>query len=137
MTDLERAIEIRRTGDFAYVFLSNDGEITGYERGIAPLLNIMDTGTDMRAYSVADKVVGKAAAMLYAKMKIKCLHAEVMSLPAKEILDCRGIPCSYGELTEMIRNRKGDGRCPMEQTVAETDDLEEGIALLRIRVATS
>lgn len=133
MTDLERAIERRRTGDFAYVFLSKEGEITGYERGILPLLNILDTGKDMRDFSVADKVVGKAAAMLYAKMKIKCLYAEVMSVPAKEILERYEIPCSYGELTEMIRNRKGDGRCPMEQAVANTDDLDAGIAILRIK----
>ena len=41
---------------------------------------------------------------------------------------------SYKEKTDVIINRKGDGICPMEETVLNVSDHCEGIELLKNKV---
>ena len=89
---------------------------------------------DLRGYSVADVIVGKAAAMLFVKSGISEVYGEVMSEAGSAYLQEHEIPCTYGTLTEKIINRKGDGICPMEQTVAELDNPEEGYKALKERM---
>ena len=109
-------------------FFTDDG------RGISPMIRLIDEGRDLRGYSVADIIVGKAAAMLFIKAEIREVYGEVMSRAGYDFLQQHGIPCTYGTLTEMIINRKGDGICPMEQTVALIDDPEKGCTALKKRM---
>ena len=68
-----------------------DEEFFSFERGVKPLLNLIDLGEDFSGFFVADKVVGKAASMLYILLKIEEIFAEVISQPALEILNKNGI----------------------------------------------
>ncbi len=105
-------------------------------RGIAPMMGLLEEGRDLSGYSAADKVVGKAAAMLFFKAHIKELYAETISKAAADFLLGKGLPFSYGKMTERIVNRDGTGWCPMESTVLTTDDAEEGYLLLKQRLAS-
>ena len=106
-------------------FFTDDG------RGISPMLRFIEQGLDLSGYSAADVIVGKAAAMLFVKAKITSVYGEVMSKAAAEFLEKNNIPFTYGELTDKIINRRGDGVCPMEQTVASIDDCDAAYTALR------
>lgn len=98
------------------------------------MLDYIASSTDLKGFSAADKIIGKAAAMLFVKAGVKEVYGSVMSSSAAELLQKYNIPCSWGTLTDKIINRKGDGVCPMEQTVAGINDLTEAYeALLRRR----
>ena len=56
------------------------------ERGIAPMMALLAEGKSLIGFSAADRVVGKAAAMLFVKAKIKELFAETISSSAAEFL---------------------------------------------------
>ncbi|MDE7182051.1 MAG: DUF1893 domain-containing protein, partial [Clostridia bacterium] len=86
---------------------------------------------DLAGYSVADKVVGKAAAMLFVKCGIKQVFAKTLSKNGKKILERFGIPYEYETLTEKIINRDGTDICPMEKTVLNIEDVEEGYTALK------
>lgn len=90
--------------------------------GIAPILDWLADGTDLSGFSAADKIVGKAAALLFVLAGIKAVHGEVMSKAGLAVLQAHGIACTYGSLTDHIINRRGDGICPMEETVQTIDD---------------
>lgn len=90
---------------------------------------------DLQGYSVADVIVGKAAAMLFIKAEIAEVYAEVMSEPGYSFLKEHAIPCSYATLTKRIINRKGDGICPMEEAVVGIHDVEQGYLALKSRLA--
>ena len=122
-------------GDYTCVIALADSLYTSRERGVKPLLELLSSGTDVRGAYAADKVVGKAAAFIYAKLGISALYALVVSVPALEVLQKAGITVIYDELSEAIRNRRGDGFCPMESAVMEISDYDEAIAVLRERVA--
>ena len=63
---------------------------------------------------LADKVIGKAAALLCLKAGIKIIYAGVISTPALEILKENCIPVGYGNEVTAIENRTKTGLCPME-----------------------
>ncbi|MDE6966768.1 MAG: DUF1893 domain-containing protein, partial [Clostridiales bacterium] len=67
--------------DGGYTCVLSDGKntVTSKERGVAPLLQMIEGGGDYRGYFAADKVVGAAAALLYAYMGGAQLCAHVMS----------------------------------------------------------
>lgn len=100
-------------------------------RGIAPIMQLMAHSTDLRGYSAADTVVGKAAAMLFARCGIASVYAKTLSESARRVLLKHGIPHSYEQLAPQIRNRAGTDMCPMEKAVQHTDNLDEAYILLQ------
>lgn len=104
------------------------------EKGIKPLLKLTQ-GDDLRNASAADRIVGKAAAMLYALTGVEEVFAQVLSEQGRTVLKRYGIVYEYGTLTENIINRSGTGLCPMEEAVKDIDDLKEVLAAIKAKVA--
>ncbi|MDE6275979.1 MAG: DUF1893 domain-containing protein [Clostridia bacterium] len=109
------------------------------KRGIAPMMNFIENGADLSGYSVADIVVGKAAALLFVKCGIKKVFAKTLSQKAKSIFETYGVEYEYETLAENIINRAGTDICPMEKAVANTDDPEKAYNALkdRLRLVTT
>lgn len=128
MTDIEKA----KNALVGHTLALCRGEdiITSDKRGVAPMLDFLHEGKNLRGYSAADKVVGKSAAMLFIKAGIKEIYAAVISASAERILLQNGISVSFAEKTERIMNRDKTGLCPMESAVYDTDDTEAGIAAI-------
>lgn len=105
--------------------------LTSDGRGVSPMIDFLQDGIDLSGYSVADKIVGKAAAMLFVKAGIKEVYAEILSVSGKNFLEEHGIYVGYETLAEKIINRTGDDICPMEKTVADIIDPEEGYEAIR------
>ena len=120
--DLEKAKQIMVEGDYTVVLVSGEDVLSSKERGVAPLLDWVERGLDLKDFSASDKVVGKAAAFLYALLGVKRLFAQVVSAPALEVLRNWKIEVSFGETVENIKNRTGTGMCPMESCVLNIDN---------------
>ena len=122
MHDLEKARSLLEKENYTCVICRGDDVITDRRRGVRPLLELLESGKDLHGYSAADKVVGKAAAFLYCLLGVKALHAGVLSVPARDVLVSAGISVEWGSLVPAIRNRAGDGFCPMESAVLALSD---------------
>lgn len=133
LKDLYRAKELFAKGGYACVAVRESTEYYGVKGGIAPLIDFIDEN-NMQGFSVADKIAGKAAALLYAKMGLSAVYAEVLSVPAEEILKKHGIYYEYKTLTQNIINRRGDGICPMEQAVEKISDPDEAYKVLSAKI---
>lgn len=125
MTDIEHAKQLLTGEGYTCVICRGDDIHTSEKRGVAPLIELLDSRIDVRGYSAADKAVGKAAAMLFVLLGISEIYAAVMSLGAKAVFDEHGIKYSCGEEVEYIINRKKDDMCPMEKAVMDIDDPAE------------
>ena len=133
MTDIETAI---RELEGHSICLCRGGEFfTDDGRGISPMMRFISEVRNLSGYSVADVIVGKAAAMLFVKAGIVSVHGRVMSESGKAFLETHGIPCSHDVLTDRIINRKGTDICPMEKTVADIDDPETAYTALAKKIA--
>ena len=116
---------------YTCVFVNGEKEIFSFERGVKPLLNFIDLGEDFSGFFVADKVVGKAASMLYILLKVKEIFAEVISEPALEILQKNGIKVFYNNLVKRIENRNKNGFCPMEEAVLNCNSPKQSYFLIK------
>ena len=135
MTDIQRAKSLLTEGGYTVALCRGDRVYTDTRRGVAPLLALLDSGVDLTAYSAADKVVGKAAAFLYLRLGVKTLHAGVMSVPARDLLATHGVAVTCDTLTPAIRNRAGDGYCPMETVSLPLTDPAEAENAIRAKLA--
>lgn len=133
MSDIEKAKKLLSGGNFTCVLCKGDTSYTSTGKGVSPMLTFLENGTELRGFSAADKIVGKAAAMLFVCAGVTEVFAEVMSKAALNYLKERGIACSYGVLTDKIINRKGDGLCPMELAVIDIDDEKLGFSAKKNR----
>lgn len=131
MTDLERARDILVSGGYTCVLCRGGDVHTAAARGVRPLVDLLDSGLDLRGFSAADKVVGRATAFLYRLLGVKEVHAQVMSSPAREALESGGIPAYCDKEVPGIINRRGDGPCPFEEAVQGITDPEEALTAIR------
>ena len=133
--DLTRAKEELSAGGYTCVICREHITYRTAERGVRPLLNWLENGTDLSSGCAADKVVGKAAAMLYCLLKVKAVYAGVLSKPALEVLDRHGVAASYETLVDAIENRTKTGLCPMEQATLRLTDPADAPAAIRKKLA--
>ena len=131
MGELERAKAILDQGDCTCVLCGQSSIYKSERRGVAPLLELLDSGTDVKGFSAADRVVGKATAFLYCLLGVKEVYAGVMSKPAASILEDAGISHSWGGLVEGIQNRQKNGPCPMEYATRNCETPEDALTAIR------
>ena len=128
---LSRAKEILESGDFTCVLTDGDQVFTSVLRGVRPLVQFLERGTDMTGFSAADKVVGRATAYLYVLLGVGAVYARIISEPAVAVLQAHGIRVECARIVPNIINRKGDGICPFESAVMDISDPAEAYRAIR------
>ena len=68
------------------VLVKEDKIILSKDKGIAPILKLINAGENLENFSLADRIVGKAVAMLVVYSKIREVYAEVLSEKGEEVL---------------------------------------------------
>lgn len=127
----ERARKLLIDGGYTCVLISKEKTVTSKKRGVAPLLELIDSGNDYSGYFAADKVVGAGAAYLYVLLGVSAVWAQTVSEAARSLFGKYGIELHYENCVPHIINRSGDGICPMENSVKDASS--PGDALDKIR----
>ena len=118
------------------VVFAGGGRFTSDGKGVRPLLECIDRyGAALRGAAVADRVTGRAAALLYAGAGVTAVYAAVLSREAEEALKQHGIQIEADTLVPRIVNRTGDGLCPMETSVLGISDPAEARKAIERRLA--
>lgn len=128
--DVNRARERLSQGTYTLVLVNGARELVSDKSGISPMLDFLRSGEDMRGFSAADKIVGKAAALLFVLAGIKEVYAEVLSEEGRRTLERHSIPAEWNKLVSQIVNREGVGVCPMERAVKDIDEPKAAYAAL-------
>jgi len=132
MTDeLKKAADLLRAGNYTCVLCRGDSILTDKRRGVRPLLELLESGNDLRGFFAADKVVGKAAAFLYVLLGVQAVYARVISTPAKSVLFRHGISLTFDTEVPAIENRTKTGLCPIESSVWNTDDPVAALEIMK------
>ena len=121
---MKQLIDILHNEELTLVVRSADGELHRYtQRGVKGLLDLVSEHPEvLHDAIIADKAVGKAAAACMAVGGVKQVYADVMSEPARELLERHGVTASYGKLVDHIINRTGTDWCPMEKLSRDEKD---------------
>ena len=124
-------------GNHSCVIRTPSGEIiTSGEQGIRPpLLCLRENPVILKDAVVSDKVIGKAAALLFAYGGVRSIWAQRMSEAAIAFLTNAGIAFDYAERVEVILNRDGSDICPMERRALGIDSPAEAFRVFNEVIA--
>ena len=78
-------------GGYSCVIADRDRVMTSRARGIAPLLERAERSERLEGAFVADRIIGKAAAMLLVVMRVASVYGQIMSREAEALLSANGI----------------------------------------------
>lgn len=118
------------------IYMGDDVVFESSKSGIASLVEAIDNIPNLKGCVAFDKIVGKAAALLYVYMGATAVYAGVMSSGGMNVLKSHGIKCYSDVLTDKIINRAGDDICPMEKAVSEIDKPKEALNAIRQKIAS-
>lgn len=117
------------------VLVKDNSVYVSKQRGVAPLLGYLKGGKDFSGYCAADKVVGKAAAYLYVLLAVKEVYAVTASSHAADVFKRYGICFHCDNIAPAIKNRDGNGLCPMESAVLDINTPEEALEAIRAKLS--
>lgn len=132
--NLEKAKQILQDNGYTFVACRDEDVITSRDRGVKPLLDLIENNFSLADYYVADKVIGKAAAYLYVILKAKNIYMHTASVHAISVFDRYNINSVCDNPVQAIRNRTDTGFCPMETTVKDVDDPFEALSKIKEKV---
>lgn len=120
-------------GEITFAAVLADGRIiTSEKKGIAPMMALLKEDADvLKGACVADRVIGKAAALLMEKGGVIAVYGDIISTHAMSIYKKNGTPVTCGKEVPYIINWAKTGMCLMEQTVLEIEDAEEAYEALK------
>lgn len=127
MKSLQIAVKKLRKENLTFI-LVKEGVVLKKSKdlGLHTLLHVFnEENILLEGAAVADRVVGKAAALLLRDSKVIKVHGEVMSEEALKILEEAGIEVSYEELVPNILNRDRTDLCPLEKMSLEIESGED------------
>ncbi|MBS7657311.1 DUF1893 domain-containing protein [Candidatus Bathyarchaeota archaeon] len=133
MLDIDLAKKILKDKEASLVIVK-EGQIIfkSYESGIFGLLKAIEKlNNQMRGASVADKVVGRATALLLAYSHIKEVYAFILSIEGKKVLEINNIKVNHQMLVKKILDRTGKDICPFEKFSYSINSIEQAYEQLR------
>lgn len=101
------------------LFETKNHRISGFLDAVEKL------GDELEGASLADRVVGKAIALLCVYAKIREVYAVVLSRKAKAVLEQNKIRVQCRELVDNVLNADKTGMCPFEKAAVDISDAEK------------
>ena len=136
MNDLEKAKQVLIDQNCTCVLCLGDQIYQSQLRGVQPLLQLLDSDKNFSGFSAADKVVGKATAMLYRLLGVRAVWGGIMSSGAIQVLEDAHIQISWDQQVDYVINRAGTGPCPMEAATAQITDPQAALSAIRLTLQT-
>ncbi|MCX8183920.1 MAG: DUF1893 domain-containing protein [Crenarchaeota archaeon] len=133
MDGLETAKRMLKEQGFSLVIVKPGVFIHATKKyGVIGLVEAIENyGAELAGAAVADRIVGRAAAMLCRHVNIAEVYAQVISRKGLDALIERNVSIEYEELVPEILNRTRNDVCPFEKLAADCDNEEECFKKIR------
>jgi hypothetical protein len=133
MSDLDTA-KSRLFEENLTLAIVKNGEVlfeTGFHRISGFLGAIEQLGARLEGASAADRLAGKAIALLCVYAKISEVYTEVLSRKAKVVFEENGIRHEWKALVDNILDLNKTAVCPFEKAAADISDPESAYAAFK------
>ena len=133
MSDIAQARRLLDHENLAFVVVRQERVLArGTERGVSELFATLQAlGVETAGASLADKVVGKAVALIALNAGIVAVDTPLASRSAERVLQAGGVAFSADQFVPEIMNRRRDALCPLEQLTHSIDDAAIAVGKLR------
>lgn len=117
---MDKLIKLLHEGNYSCV-IKNKEISTFTQRGITDLYDLLNTDPAfLRGAQIADKVIGKAAAVF----RVQEVYTDIISEPALVLLRRANIKLDCMQVVPRIQNRDRTGWCPLETLCYELESPE-------------
>lgn len=124
---------ILNADNLSLVVLNHDSLSRYNGRGVSDLVELVRNEPErLNGAIVADKMVGRAAAALMVRGGVKAVFTNLISTPARAMLDKAGVMVMATEEVPQILNRDRSGQCPIDASLNEAETIEECVQILEI-----
>ena len=129
--------QLKESGMNLLVFRGDDVIYSSSGRGVSPLLGaIEEVGLEgLEGVLTADRIVGRAAALLNLYMGVSEVHALVISTGAEGLFRGHGVAFDFAEETDVVKAVDGVLFCPFEKLVQGISDPGEAFVAIREKLA--
>jgi formylmethanofuran dehydrogenase subunit E len=94
--------------------------------GVAGFLKAVEKHEgNLEGSCIADKIVGKAIALLCVHFKIGAVYADTLSRPAETVFERFSLYAEYGSLVDNVLDAKRTSLCPFEQLIRNVLDPDD------------
>jgi len=133
MDDLELAENELKSRKTNLVIVKNGAVLyQSTASGMKGLLQaIEEYDRDLAGTAVADKIVGRAAAMLCVYSSVKSVFAITMTEGALRLLTNNRVANKFERYVRRLMNSQGTDICPFERAIRDIDDPKEAFKKLR------
>ncbi|MGD8546309.1 MAG: DUF1893 domain-containing protein [Candidatus Bathyarchaeota archaeon] len=91
--------------------------------GISGFLTVVEMfGGKLEGASIADRIVGKAIALLCVYSRVKAVYASVLSMKGKTVFEEHGVHHEWDQLVECVLSVNRVGICPFEKLSSGISD---------------
>lgn len=120
--ELKQAENFLSKNDVTCVLIKDGILFCSEQMGIKPLLEWIEKDNEiLKNAVVADKVIGKAAALIMVYGGVQEVYGNIMSEFAIKCFEKNDVAYYYGEKIPHILNRNRTDMCPMEKRCIEID----------------
>jgi hypothetical protein len=107
------------------LFRTDSHRISGFMGAIEKL------GSELSGASVADRVAGKALALLCVYAGVREVYAEVLSQKAKAVFEENKVAFQWRQLVDNVLDLNKTGVCPFEKAAADITDPKNSYAAFK------
>lgn len=134
MTDEQKlAVDELNNTDYSLIIVKNNNvQYRSKEESVSSIVSLMDNEPDLLKDSiVADKIIGRAVAMVCDHASVKYCYGSIISEGAVDIFNRNNLPFNFNQKVKAIRNRDNTDLCPIEKLTQNTNDSREGIKKIK------
>jgi hypothetical protein len=88
-------------------------------------------GDELAGASLADRVAGKAVALLSVYAGIKEVYAHVLSKKAKKVFEANGVRVEWNELVDNVLDLRRSDVCPFEKAAENLSDPRKAYSVFK------
>lgn len=123
---MERLKNMLNNPEVRGVVMTTSQEIIEFHSsGVKDLFLLTETKPQaLEGAIVADRVIGRGAALLLVFGRVKQVYAKLISEPAIQVLQAANIKFDYDKAVPNVINRDGTGMCPVEKLTMNITDPE-------------
>lgn len=105
--------------------------------GLKGFLQVIELlGKELTESSVADKIMGRAVALLSVYSRVYAVFAVTISEEGIKVLEDNNIPYQFERCVPSVLNSKGDDMCPFEKLTMTYADPAEAYSKLKSLIKT-
>jgi len=119
--------------DVRGVVKSSNGDLHEFHNsGVKDLFSLLETDEGaLKGAIIADRVVGRGAALLMVKGHVAHVYALLISESALEVLKGNCVSITYEKIVPNIINRSGNDICPIEKLTSSINNPQEAFVVIK------